>query len=54
MEDKIRWKKIDGYEYMVSTIGTVKRMASNKGRYKWEEHDIRAHYNNKGYAIVDL
>lgn len=54
MEDKIRWKKIDGYEYMVSTIGTVKRIASNKGRYKWEEHDIRAHYNNKGYAIVDL
>lgn len=54
MEDKVRWKKVDGYEYMVSTIGTVKRMASNKGRYKWREHEIKAHYNNKGYALVDL
>ena len=28
MEDKVRWKKVDGYEYMVSTIGTVKRYPS--------------------------
>lgn len=55
---EILWKKIDGYDYAVSTSGEVKRLATKAsggtGNYERQERVITPHRNNTGYSIVWL
>lgn len=55
---EILWKKIEGYDYAVSSNGDVKRLATpskgGTGRYARAERKVAARFNNKGYAVVDL
>jgi hypothetical protein len=55
---EVLWKKIDGYDYAVSSNGEVKRISTQPtagtGHYARPERMLKIRYNNKGYAVVEL